>query len=206
MADSVFDLHTEEYDDWFNRNQSAYLTELLALKRELTAGKRGIDIGVGTARFAQALNISFGVDISYPMVEVAQSRGCTVAVADAEHLPFKTDAFDYALLMVTLCFVKRPGSVIREARRIIAENGKLIVGIIDKKSSLGKRYHKKKSMFYETAHFYSTEEVIGLLRSNRLRDITTWQTLFENPEEMNTLNEVKKGYGKGGFVIMSGAK
>lgn len=206
MPDSVFDLYTKKYDNWFNENRHAYLTELLALQKELTNGKRGIEIGIGTARFAQALSISFGIDISYPMVKVAKSRGCEVAVADAERLPFGTNAFDYALLMVTLCFVKHPKRVIREARRIITENGKLIVGIIDKMSFLGRLYKGKKSMFYEAAHFYSTEEVIDMLRSNRLRNIKVIQTLFEKPGEMRTVNEVREGYGQGAFVIISGVK
>lgn len=206
MADSVFTLYTKEYDDWFNRNQPAYLTELLALRKELTNGERGIDIGIGTARFAQPLNISFGIDISYPMAKAARNRGCTVAVADAENLPFKTNAFDYALLMFTLCFVKHPRRIIREARRIITENGKLIIGIIDKKSFLGKRYQRKKSMFYKAAHFYSTEDVIRLLKGSKFCNIKVSQTLFGNPDEMNTLDEIKEGYGEGGFVIISGVK
>lgn len=206
MFDSVFDLYTKKYDNWFDENQHAYLTELLALKKELANGKRGIEIGIGTARFAQALSISFGIDISYPMVKVAKNRGCEVAVADAERLPFRTNAFDYALLMVTLCFVKHPKRVVRETRRIIAGNGKLIVGIIDKKSFLGRLYKRKESMFYEVAHFYTTEEVIDMLRSNRFRTIRVRQTLFEKPREMKTVNEVREGYGEGGFVIVSGVK
>lgn len=57
MVKSVFDIYIEEYDDWFNRNQHAYLTELLALKKELSNGKKAIEIGIGTAALLLAREI-----------------------------------------------------------------------------------------------------------------------------------------------------
>ncbi len=206
MADSIFDVYTERYDEWFSEHTHAFLSELRALQKELINGGRGIEIGVGTGRFAQALDIRFGVDISYPMVRIAKKRGCEVAVADAENLPLAQNTFDYALLMVTICFVRNPRKVMREARRIITRNGKLIVGIIDKKSFLGSLYQKKESPFYGVAHFYSTVEVINMLRRNRFRNIKVSQTLFRAPEKLHTVDEIRAGHGQGGFVVITGAK
>jgi len=206
MVRSVFDLHTEEYDDWFNINQHAYLTELLVLKKELTNGKKAIEIGIGTARFAQLLDISFGIDISYPMVKIAKRRGCEVAVADAKDLPLRTNDFGCALLMVTLCFVKYPSRVIKEAKRTLTNHGKLIVGIIDKTSKLARTYQKKNSIFYNSARFFSTQEVIQLLRNNGFHRIRTTQTIFNDPYKMNKIDMVKDGYGEGSFVIITGTK
>ncbi|KPK73283.1 hypothetical protein AMJ87_02300 [candidate division WOR_3 bacterium SM23_60] len=206
IANSIFDIYTERYDEWFCEHTHAFLSELRALQREFINGGRGIEIGIGTGRFAQALSIRFGVDISYPMVRIAKNRGCEVAVADAENLPLAQNTFDYALLMVTICFVRNPQKVIREARRIITRNGKLIVGIIDKKSFLGSLYQKRKSPFYGVAHFYSAVEVIDMLRRNRFRNIEVSQTLFQAPEELHTLDEIRAGHGQGGFVVITGVK
>ena len=206
MTKSVFDLHTDKYDDWFNTHQHAFLTELLVLKKELTNAKKAIEIGVGTARFAQLLNISFGIDISYPMVKIAKRRGCEVAIADAKDLPLRTGDFDFVLLMVTLCFIKYPKRVIKEAKRILTTHGKLIVGIIDKTSELARSYQKKNSIFYNSARFFSTREVIQLLRNNGFYNIRTTQTLFNDPYKMKKIDVFKSGYGEGGFVVITGTK
>jgi ubiquinone/menaquinone biosynthesis C-methylase UbiE len=96
---NIFDLHYQEYDAWFDENHYVYLSELLALKRVIPNSKKGIEIGIGTGRFAQMLEIPFGIDISFPMLKIARERGCSVALADAARLPFKTNQFDFALLM-----------------------------------------------------------------------------------------------------------
>lgn len=206
MAKNVFDIYAQKYDDWFTKHQHAYLTELLTLKKEIPNSKKGIDIGIGTARFAQVLNIPFGIDISCPMLRIAETRGCYVAAADAEDLPFESNKFDYALLMVTLCFVKSPKRVIQEAQRILKKKGKLIIGMIDEKSHLGRMYRKKNGIFYRSARFYSTEDVRKLLKSNNFAGIKIWQALFNNSEHMDEIADITEGYGKGGFIVMSGTK
>lgn len=202
----IFDLYAQEYDNWFEKHRHAFLTEVLALKKEIPYGKKGIDIGVGSGRFAQMLDIRYGVDVSYQLTKIAKNRGCEVAVADALNLPMRANEFDYALLMVTLCFVKNPTKVINEAKRILAKRGKLIIGIIDRNSNLGTSYRKKNSVFYKSAQFYTTEEVLRLLRRNGFHNLKTQQTIFKNPEMMHMIDTIKKGYGKGGFVVISGMK
>lgn len=205
-SDNVFDLHYNEYDNWFIRNQSVYLTELLALKKIITKPQRGLEIGIGTGRYAQMLGIPYGIDISFPMLKIARERECIVACADANKLPFKKDEFEYSLLMVTLCFVKSPKKVIKEAKRILVKDGKLVIGIIDKNSKLGRLYQKKDSVFYKSARFFSTREVMQLFKKNGFRKIITYQTLFNEPDKINEIGKIKKGYGKGGFVVIAGIK
>jgi len=203
---NIFDLHYQEYDAWFDENHYVYLSELLALKRVIPNSKKGIEIGIGTGRFAQMLEIPFGIDISFPMLKIARERGCSVALADAARLPFKTNQFDFALLMVTLCFVKNPKSVIREAKRIIKENGKIIIGIIDKNTKLGRLYEKKDSIFYKSARFFSTKEVVQILKRNGFYNIEIFQTLFKEPDKIKKIDKIKKGFGEGGFVVITGIK
>jgi hypothetical protein len=50
-----FVLYYRRYDDWFERHRAAYLSELLAIRALLPWEGRGLEIGVGTGRFAGPL-------------------------------------------------------------------------------------------------------------------------------------------------------
>ncbi|OPX17599.1 SAM-dependent methyltransferase [candidate division WOR-3 bacterium 4484_100] len=203
---NIFDIYTEEYDNWFLENHYAYLSELIALKEAIPDSKLGIEIGVGTGRFSSMLNIRYGVDLSYNSLKLARERGCEVVLAPAENLPFSSNTFDYALLMVTLCFVDEPERTLKEARRILKKGGKLIVGIIDRDSRLGKLYQKKKSKFYQVARFFSSLQVIELMRRSRFRRISASQTLFDDIEKIEQIDQTRDGFGEGSFVVLSGVK
>jgi len=204
---NIFDLYTDRYDKWFDENKFAYLTEIKALEKLIPKGEKGLEIGVGSGRFAEPLGIQFGIDPSQKMVEIAVKRGIKAIVGEGENLPFKDEEFDYVLLMVTLCFLDDPEKVIKEARRVIKNDGLIIIGIINKNSLLGKFYKEEKdSPFYKIARFYSPEEVIELLKKMDLQIFITYQTLFEFPSEMESIEEAEEGYGKGNFVVIGGKK
>jgi len=57
-----FDKYPFRYDEWFIRNKYAYKSELLAIKKQLPKSKNGVEIGVGSGRFAAPLGIKLGVD------------------------------------------------------------------------------------------------------------------------------------------------
>ncbi len=85
---NVFDTYTEEYEEWFNKNKFAYLSEIEALKKVIPAGK-GLEVGVGTGRFAEPLGIDIGVDPSENMLKIAKLRGIKTFQGYGENLPFK---------------------------------------------------------------------------------------------------------------------
>jgi SAM-dependent methyltransferase len=84
--------HHRRYDEWFEHHRMAYLSKLLALRALLPWRGRGLEIGVGTARFAAPLGVEFGIDPAPDMLGNARSRGVRVAAATAEALPFATAA------------------------------------------------------------------------------------------------------------------
>jgi hypothetical protein len=47
----------ERYERWFDEHAAAYVSELLALRPMVPARGRGLEIGVGTARFAAPLRL-----------------------------------------------------------------------------------------------------------------------------------------------------
>ena len=207
-SESVFDTYTDEYEQWFERNRSAYLSELRLLKMAIPKGGRGLEVGIGTGRFAAPLSIDFGIDPSKNMLKVAKNLGSRVVLARGEQIPFKDQVFDYVLIMVTICFVHDPNRVVKESRRVIKSDGSIVIGIIDSDSWLGKLYlaKKNKSKFYREARFYSAKEIMELLRSNDFRDINVYQTIFDPPETLENAQHYRRGSGEGGFAVIYGYK
>jgi SAM-dependent methyltransferase len=208
LSESVFDIYTDEYEEWFERNRSAYLSELELLRMVIPKGGCGLELGIGTGRFAAPLGIDFGIDPSKNMLQMAKNLGSRVVSARGEQIPFKDQVFDYVLIMVTICFVDGPNRVVEESKRVIRNGGSIVIGIIDRDSWLGKLYltKKDKSKFYREARFYSAGEIIELLRSNDFKDINVYQTIFDPPETLETIQNYKRGSGEGGFAVIRGYK
>ena len=160
---NLFDKNWEIYDDWFEKHKNAYSSELKALKKVTSEGF-GLEVGVGSGRFAQPLGVKIGIDPSRNMLKLAKERGIQVIQGVGEELPFRDGTFDFVLVIVTLCFVENPVSVMTEAGRVLKRSGRLIVGEINKDSTLGQLYdaRRKKSEFYRLAIFYSSNEIIGM--------------------------------------------
>lgn len=203
---NTFDRKYKKYDVWYERNNFAYVSEIDAIKKVLPKKGRGLEIGVGTGRFATALGISAGIDPSYHMVRLARNRGVNVCLAFGEAIPFLRETFDYAVVIISLCFVKNKKMVLQEAARVLKKGGKIIIGIVDKESFLGKYYRHKKSVFYKIAKFLSVVEVVDILKKTGFSSFSIYQTLFTLPERMTAAQKPKKGFGKGGFVVLSGKK
>ena len=203
---SVFDKYYKKYDLWYERNKFAYLSEIKAMKAVLPKKGKGLEIGVGTGRFASALGIKYGVEPSKNMAKIAKQRGIDVKQAFGEDIPFKKLSFDYVAIIITLCFVDNPRKVIEEAGRILTKSGRIAVGIVDKNSFLGKFYQKKKSVFYKKVKFFKTEEVAGLLKDSGFSHISYYQTIFSLPDKMTSVDKPKKGSDSGGFVVIAGRK
>ena len=208
LSESVFDAYTDEYEEWFERNRFVYLSELELLRMAIPGNSRGLEVGIGTGRFAAPLHIGFGVDPSKNMLQRARDIGPKVILASGEDIPFKDGIFDYVLIMVTICFVDDPNRVVEESRRVMVNGGRIIIGIIDRDSWLGKLYlaKKGKSMFYREARFYSVSEIIELLKVNDFKDITVYQTIFDSPETIRSVQHYREGSGEGGFAVICGRK
>ena len=91
---SSFQSHVQRYENWFAKNPWDYEAELRAVRSLLPKEGRGVEIGVGTGRFASPLGIEVGVEPAGNMAEIAQSRGIKVLSGVAEKLPFNDAAFD----------------------------------------------------------------------------------------------------------------
>ena len=203
---NIFNILYKKYDLWYERNKFAYLSELEAIKKVLPKRGKGLEIGVGTGRFAAPLGITTGIDPSRNMIRIARERGVDTRLGYGEKLPFKNNTFDYVAIIITICFVKNPQKVLKEARRVLKKNGTIIIGIIDKASFLGKSYQRKKSLFYRQANFFSVKEIADLLKKTGFNKLSYYQTVLKLPNRITSVENPQKGFGKGGFVVISGKR
>jgi len=203
---NLFDRYYKRYDSWYEKNKFAYLSELMAIRKVVPRKGEGLEIGVGTGRFASVLGVPTGIDPSKNMIKIASARGIDARLGFGENLPFKDSTFDYVLVIVTLCFAKNPRQVLKEAKRVLKKDGKLIIGIVDRNSFLGRFYRKKKSIFYKKAHFFTVKNVVCLLKNAGFGKFSFWQTIFELPGDMKSVHKARKGFGRGGFVVITAQK
>lgn len=167
----AFSLHAEAYDKWFDEPQGRKIFELEVravrlLMRELTPPF--LEIGAGSGRFGAALGIRSGVEPSEALLKMAQRRGIKVERAFGEKLPFPNGIFGGVFLLFTLCFVSEPSKVIAEAERVLKNDGRIIIGIINRESQWGRLYLKKKEQahpIYRHARFFNVKEVAEILTS-----------------------------------------
>lgn len=69
MAAELFDMLADRYDSWYARHEALYKSELEAAA--LLGCSGGVEIGVGTGRFAAPLGLEAGLDPSIGMLSKA---------------------------------------------------------------------------------------------------------------------------------------
>ena len=106
----------------------------------VAAGDRVLDIGCGTGSDAMALahrvgagGQVIGVDLSQALVAIARARAAPLGLpitfrqADIHDLPFADGSFDGTRIDRVLHFLPDPGRALREAARVTAPGGRMVV-------------------------------------------------------------------------------
>jgi len=213
---TIFDDYAQRYDSWYEKpfGKSVFNLELKCLNELLQKfnKERSIEVGVGTGRFALALDIKFGLDISKEELKIAKKRGIETILGDAHSMPLKDSSFDLALVVVSICFFEDPTKVLKEVRRILNENGTIILGLILLESPWARFYMKKAQEghpLYSRAKFYSYREVSIMLKETHFFIERIFTTLFEKPQDKLPIKneEVREGfYPDGGFYCIKARK
>lgn len=215
-TDEIFDRLAEEYDAWFDGEGKlpfqieleAFRAVIAALpqKRAILSLRPWLEVGVGSGRFAQSLGIDVGLDPSKKLLAIARRRGVNVILGRGEALPFPDGSFGTIFLIVTICFVPDPRPVLSECRRVLREDGRLVIGFIPRDSPWGRLYveeGKQGHPFYSRARFYSIRELKDLLLEKGFEPERLVSTLFQSPGEVREPEAPQEGFDqRAGFVVM----
>lgn len=206
----LFDEHVVEYEAWFDTYNNVFRSEVAAILEVFPPGDNlyGLEVGAGTGRFSEALGIKEGVDPSSAMREKARERGINVRDAKAEALPYKDMSFHIVLMVFCISYFENLHAAFKEAYRVLREEGVLIVGFIDKNSTIGQFYESRKpeSIFYKHANFYSVDRVTDELKKVGFKALDFSQTLFQPLDEIEEIETPQPGYGEGSFVLIKSVK
>ncbi|MDP2797806.1 MAG: class I SAM-dependent methyltransferase [Methanoregula sp.] len=161
----VFEEFAADYDRWFDDHAAVYHAQLRLLGRAVPSSGLGLEVGVGSGRFAAPLGICCGIDPSSSLAEMAKSRGVEVAIGVGEHLPYRSGSFDYAVMMTVICFLDDMTGVLREVFRVLVPSGIIVLGFIERDGEIFRHYRAEpeKGRFLRHARFHFTDEIIQKL-------------------------------------------
>jgi ubiquinone/menaquinone biosynthesis C-methylase UbiE len=205
-----FQKYAQKYDAWFDKHPFAFQSEVIAVKQQMASLPQnisGVEIGLGTGRFAEALGIREGVEPVEEMAEFAADRGIEVIKGVAERLPYGDLRFDF-VLFVTVCFLENIPGALGEAHRVLKNDGSILLCFLDKDRPIAKSYEakKQKSDFYKHATFYTVDAIKKMLEKSGFRNLEFSQTLFGELEDVRELQSPKPGFGEGSFVVVRAEK
>jgi ubiquinone/menaquinone biosynthesis C-methylase UbiE len=205
-----FNDHVAEYEDWYKKYPFVFRSEVAAIKEFLPRGEniRGIEVGLGTGRFAKALGIKDGIEPAENMRSVAEGKGIFVLNAVAEHLPYKSLQFDFVLMNFCISYFEDVPEAFKEAHRVLKRGGCLIAGFIDKNSRIGRFYQERKpeSVFYKKANFYTVPRIEKELKNAGFKKLQFLQTLFHDLDVIKSIQKPLPGHGKGSYVLIKAIK
>jgi SAM-dependent methyltransferase len=126
-----FERIAERYDD--TRGGMDRARDIAEAVVPILAPGSVLEVGVGTGAVAAALEETgrhvVGIDLSPAMLRQAAERlGPRVAVGDAQRLPVRSSGSDNVLLVWVLHVVGDPVATLLEARRVLADGGRVVVG------------------------------------------------------------------------------
>lgn len=143
------------------------------------AGKCVLDAGTGDGTYAieaarRAAASVVGIDADPGMLGAARARardaGVSVVFREGrvEALPFPDAAFEVVLAVTVLCFVRDPAVAVKEAARVLAPGGALVLGELARFSVWAARRRLKAWLGDRTwrdAHFWSRRDLAQLVTS-----------------------------------------
>jgi len=202
---NIFSEQVDRYEEWFKKNDLIFQSEIDAIRKVSPVFESGIEIGVGTGIFASRLGIKDGIEPSMEMANKAVMRGINVINAYAEQIPIADGIYKIALMVTVDCFLSDLRLALSEIRRILLDDGVLIIAFIDRDTELGQMYQQNKSsdIFYKDANFHSANEMLNLLSDIGFEVIDKRQTIFSFKNE---IQEIRKGTGEGVFAVIKARK
>jgi len=147
------------------------MARILAVLVDQLQGKRVLEVGVGTGRYAVPLQKSgirvIGVDISRKMVAFGLAKGLRdVVFADAARLPFRSGSFDVGTTNHVLHLIPDWREVLTEIARVTRETYFTVIERSDRVDTIKREYDALvKGAGYDWSHpGFHEKDLPGLLK------------------------------------------
>jgi len=146
--------------------------ELAAVIGRATAGGRVLDIGSGTGILSQFAH-KVRKDLRYTLIDPAPGMlrfapgFANKVIGRAETLPFPAASFDAVFTGDAFHHFKDPDASLREIKRVIKDDGVLMIFEIDPGCCLGAVITWGEKIFREPAHFCRPEKLSEMLLKHR---------------------------------------
>jgi SAM-dependent methyltransferase len=172
-----------------------------AFAARLAAGRRILDAGCGTGYGAAELQSNaagfIGIDVSWEAVEYAQ-RYCACAQASVGAIPFPNGSFDLVLAFEVIEHLADWQALLREARRVLTNDGLLIV------STPNREYYAEGRGTEGPNPYHVHEFAFGEFRNTLLEVFPRVEILLQNRVEGFAFQGPGAG-GQGPAVVGKGA-
>ncbi len=164
-----FDKIADRYDLWYRTEFGRYADKLerkLILKfAGPKKGEKVLDVGCGTGIYAltftkMGLEVTC-LDMSKRMLDIAKkkSKDMDVILGNVREIPFKDNTFDLIVGVTLIEFLDEPEKAVKEMRRVLKQNGRLILGVLNKFSLFALYERIGGNETYADARFYSIFEL-----------------------------------------------
>ena len=171
-----FDAVADTYDQWYETAEGAMYDRLekkavSGYLRQNVQGMKLLEVGCGTGHWSQFFSdCGFevtGVDVSEPMIKIAQSKNIANAsfqIANGHSLPFNDNSFDVTAAITTLEFVHDTKLVLQEMVRCTRKpSGQLLIGVLNALSRLNRNRQENPESLYAKARLFTPDQLKKLL-------------------------------------------
>ncbi|TVM14359.1 hypothetical protein DPQ33_17570 [Oceanidesulfovibrio indonesiensis] len=117
-----------------------------------------VDIGCGIGDFLRYYKNSVGVDVNPHTVRYCQEMGLEAVHIENATLPFADGAFGGAVMDNVLEHLGDPMPTLREAHRVLAQGGRIVVGVPGRRGYAADPDHE---IFYDEARLEETLDQAG---------------------------------------------
>jgi len=132
------------------------------IRNEFQFCKKILDVGCGIGSIEERL-LEFditGIDSSEEMLEEARKRSDKEFIhGDAENLPFEENSFDGILYLTTLEFIPDYKKALKEASRVLTENGELLAMVLNPESEYFRNHIRKKDSYFNRVRNRNLSEI-----------------------------------------------
>ena len=151
----MFNQFDGEHDGRVEKPSCLRHSGLPAMKQAVLQNRKGIEIGVGSERFAGPQHVEWVVELLAGIALLARQRSINAFNAVAETLALEIQPYDLAKMVTTGCFLNDIPKALWEGYLIIKPGGIFVIGLIVCNSERGKKYeqHKGTNKVYREAHF-----------------------------------------------------